>query len=409
MSIISEPQTSFCADGEMFSNRAAKTVYWLGRYAVEPANWGVSLCARWTQRSWAPNTHGRLPSIQAERFRRVCWFVEGVACCAIGLIPLLVGGPCMMAGRLANKNFTYIQPNKEPNYLEGRIVRIATFNLGFLPEFVTVFNQLRPVSDRADQFIDYVNNRQNDDWICVQELFNELFHKESIKKIVEQCKQKYPYIIFDTCPRTLGMDSGLAIFSKYPLKEPTFWKFKDTFEEDALSNKGILGVKIQVKPDRQVVVFTTHFQSGYSEKAQNHRAACLVAFRELYQTYGKGAQDIITQGDFNLTKWENRELTEEWKAQVDFFERLNKASLLPKDASTCWDKQSPYTMWDADKLDQWKTQTNQIDQILAYQTEKPPLLLSLEADREWGICSDHLALRATMELQEPLPVPVIPK
>ncbi len=455
MSIFHPELNSFNSDGRMFFNCLAKPTYWAGRWLIEPMAQGIALVERPLERSMKENVHGRHPSENWEIARRVCWVATGLFLCLIGAPLFCLGAPLLILGSSAKADMTYIQPendHKAPPLADP--LRMITFNLGALPEWITVRNQLTPVSERIDGFIEYLQNNP-DKYHCIA--LQELFDQFAIAEIVKRCRNIFPYMLVDVAPQIVGMNSGLAILSKFPLNNPSFRGFKDLRGDDAWANKGVLRAKVDLGNNNHVVLFNAHLQAGYSENAQIHRKSCLDEIETLYDERVSpditNAAAVYTMGDLNITYFDEDLTDDRYKTIFPeildlkkFFRELNYTHPLiledgsapePREeeldaissssdriseriqrcgnqikfgpivsdssptnsAGTCWRKDSRFTLWNMKELNQWNLKQNRVDFILQLKIKgKEGLSGGVGRNIEIGKYSDHAAIEGEFPL-----------
>jgi len=94
------------------------------------------------------------------------------------------------------------------------------------------------------------------DVVCLQECFDDDLREYLCNNLL----QTYPfYVSGDLSKRfIIGEDSGLMIFSKYPITNYKFHKYSESCGADYLSNKGVIYATIG-----GVNIATTHIQSEY--------------------------------------------------------------------------------------------------------------------------------------------------
>ena len=92
------------------------------------------------------------------------------------------------------------------------------------------------------------------DILCLQECFDDDLREILCNRLL----QTYPFYVSGNLSKrfVVGEDSGLMIFSKYPITNYKFFKYTDSFGADYMSNKGVIYVKIG-----DVNIATTHIQS----------------------------------------------------------------------------------------------------------------------------------------------------
>lgn len=95
------------------------------------------------------------------------------------------------------------------------------------------------------------------DVICLQEIFTTA----AFEKLEKKLKEAYPYQAHDKSDVTIGVNSGLVVFSRYPIVQI----FQHTYSQyrgiENFAAKGVLGVSLRYKK-QSVLVFTTHLQTG---------------------------------------------------------------------------------------------------------------------------------------------------
>jgi endonuclease/exonuclease/phosphatase family metal-dependent hydrolase len=185
--------------------------------------------------------------------------------------------------------------------------------------------------------------------------------------------------------------------------------------DDAYSKKGILGAKIKVSPTEEIVVFTTHLQSGGSNQAQQTRFAQLRALDALHRSDyckpdpGNTCLGILTGADFNIGRYGSGlnhqghlEADPDWEPSRWFFEDANlkfELDLEEDQRGTTWHKGTPFTGW-SDNTTVWTRKFNEIDHILAAKCAQIPRLIgSLQIDTAFGICSDHIPVTGRFQIR----------
>jgi endonuclease/exonuclease/phosphatase family metal-dependent hydrolase len=136
-------------------------------------------------------------------------------------------------------------------------INILSLNLAQLPFPIGISNR----NKRAREFVNRLLNMENlPDVICLQELFTNS-SRNIIKNGIEHI---YPYNYIDySCGKFLiGVNSGLAIFSKYPISSQILHTYKKYRGVENFAKKGVMGICIELENDKHCYVFTTHIQSG---------------------------------------------------------------------------------------------------------------------------------------------------
>jgi hypothetical protein len=107
----------------------------------------------------------------------------------------------------------------------------------------------------------------NVDVIMLQEAFNTTIVE---REIFNHIKHIYPYKYIDqrTPAFIFGVNSGLVIFSKYPIIDKTIYTYKMWTGDELFAKKSIMGVKIEIPLQNTLhtaYVFNTHLQAGASD------------------------------------------------------------------------------------------------------------------------------------------------
>jgi exonuclease III len=186
-------------------------------------------------------------------------------------------------------------------------------------------------TERAQLLSDIILSNKDFDIICLQEVFWE----PSRQIFINNLRYKYPYYYVDDSfgKYFIGLNSGLAIFSKYPIVDHISHTYKDYRGVETLAKKGIIGVKLDlsgnnkfkskrslIKSKRSFVnVFTTHLQSGIGKepyiftlidkysplKGSNMssielKESQLKELKKIVQKFCKDGEHIIVAGDLNI-------------------------------------------------------------------------------------------------------------
>lgn len=133
--------------------------------------------------------------------------------------------------------------------------KILSLNVGQMPFPLGLDSR----DKRLKLLIDTILSNEDLDVLC----FQELFRKEARISIVNKLKDEYPYYLVDSSSGKyyIGVNSGLAIFSKYPIIDTIKHTYKHFRGVENFAKKGLLGVKIKIT-DMFINIFNTHLQSG---------------------------------------------------------------------------------------------------------------------------------------------------
>lgn len=98
------------------------------------------------------------------------------------------------------------------------------------------------------------------DVVCFQELFSPIA-KETLTKLL---KIDYPHYYIDPAGDKyfIGVNSGLAIFSKHTITKKDIHYYELYRGEENFAKKGVMGVQIYLPETKPTFIFTTHIQTG---------------------------------------------------------------------------------------------------------------------------------------------------
>lgn len=141
------------------------------------------------------------------------------------------------------------------------------------------------------------------DFIFLQEAFT----KYSYRHLVQEISEVYPFNTGSPFRRPLlPVNSGLVIFSKYPLKDTVIYPYYGMREADRFSSKGALVSIATLEDGTEVQLCNTHLQ------AQKHRG--LIRARQLrkiqsmvLEQFKQKDKPLILAGDFNIGKYHDQE------------------------------------------------------------------------------------------------------
>jgi endonuclease/exonuclease/phosphatase family metal-dependent hydrolase len=143
-----------------------------------------------------------------------------------------------------------------------KTVKILSLNRGLMSVFFgTISVGLKKNSNRAyllAKTIKFMNSEQPD-----VIAFQEAFDQRRLQMLYNTIKDIYPYAFFDERLGAFlgGVDSGLVIFSKYPIVKKMIKDFDCWAGIEALARKGVMGVELSVD-GCPLYLFNTHLQAG---------------------------------------------------------------------------------------------------------------------------------------------------
>ncbi|WP_257274210.1 endonuclease/exonuclease/phosphatase family protein [Endozoicomonas sp. SESOKO4] len=157
------------------------------------------------------------------------------------------------------KEISLIQSDVPPAiYQPERGLHLMTCNTGLMPSHNK--NDLRSTQQRYRKIAGALTRNPDitPDVVC----FQEAFVQQATEQLCQDLKGHYHHIVHSVAPRKTGLNSGLVIASKYPVKVATFRPFTDLVEEDRRINKGLLRIVLDLGNDKTAVVYNTHLQAS---------------------------------------------------------------------------------------------------------------------------------------------------
>ena len=142
---------------------------------------------------------------------------------------------------------------------------------------------------------------QDIDIVCLQEVF-ETYHRDYLR---DSLKAVYPYAALNPSRICLGVNDGLMIFSRFPIIEGGFERFKNgPWEERHLMARGTQWVHVDVPWGDPVVIVNSHltaavtFRNQYSPDAAKLRRAQIIELLDLINRVADPRR-VILVGDMN--------------------------------------------------------------------------------------------------------------
>lgn len=194
------------------------------------------------------------------------------------------------------KFFTIITLSLLLNNAFAQEIKIMTWNIFMIPPIIFKSCQ----EDRAVYISDYVKKMNPDIMV-----FNEAFLKNITTILKDKLTALYPYQS-DVTPRgAMKLNSGVLVFSKFPILKQDFVQYKSKRGSDRFAKKGARYVELAVNNQR-IQLVTTHTQS-----LVKYSAARIKQFTQLKnQLLDKYYQDSIPQfivGDLNCNYYDTSE------------------------------------------------------------------------------------------------------
>ena len=197
-------------------------------------------------------------------------------------------------------------PGKQSEYIVFNIQKdsfsILTWNVFMLPKIASLSKEIgnTKLEERAKEIAEYLYHSEYD-IIVLQEVFN----KKGYKILKEKLKSKYPYIS-DPCNdnHLIKTNSGLVLFSMFPIDNFKSLKFSDCSSSDCLSNKGAFVAGFTIN-HRNFRIIGTHLQSDYSNMSE-YATIRVKQLKQIVDGFKINLNDHhftnIFCGDFNISK-----------------------------------------------------------------------------------------------------------
>lgn len=173
-------------------------------------------------------------------------------------------------------------------------IKILSWNIYMLPHLVASHSGKRERAEIIGQTL------EASDYDVI--LFQEAFHPLARKKILRHLKAKYPYQVGPANRKLLSLkaNSGLWLFSRYPIVDYQSISYKNKFGVDALSRKGALLAEIDVEGQR-IQIAGTHLQNcGPSWLRQ---LQCVEFYNRLLKPNSRDGVPQVICGDFNINRY----------------------------------------------------------------------------------------------------------
>ena len=171
-------------------------------------------------------------------------------------------------------------------------IKILSWNIYMLPKFIKNTGKVK----RAEKIGEVLDSLDYD--VIV---FQEAFHKRARRKIRKSLREVYPYQAGPANCRlfSLKTNSGLWVFSKYPIVSSKSILYKSRSGIDAFSRKGAIMVELNVN-GHSIQVAGTHLQNSGGNWIK--KSQCVEFYNQLIKPYRKQGVPQIICGDFNITK-----------------------------------------------------------------------------------------------------------
>jgi len=151
--------------------------------------------------------------------------------------------------------------------------------------------------ERAKEIVKAVLNDSMD--IIV---FEEIFDRKARKIITKGLKPVFNYTAGPGKKGILKLNSGVMIFSKYPIINTAIVYFDDCKEADCLAKKAVVYSEIQLKENKKINLLGTHFQAIGGPVFRKIRARQMDIMQKTAEKNMKEGAPVVFAGDFNISE-----------------------------------------------------------------------------------------------------------
>lgn len=194
---------------------------------------------------------------------------------------------------MASLFFTAAHGQQDSVSLQPRGIKILSWNIYMLPGFLG-YGKL----ERSDAIGKQLANSDYD--VIV---FQEAFYSPARKRIHALLKSAFPFQAGPANSRAFSFrtNSGLWIFSKYPIVNEFAIAYETRYGIDAMSRKGALMIEISIQ-GKNVQVIATHLQNAGN--AWRKHSQCAELFHRVIKQFARPDVPQIICGDFNIDKYQ---------------------------------------------------------------------------------------------------------
>lgn len=214
-----------------------------------------------------------------------------------------------LGNALKTGSFTKLFNPEAPYKVASHRFSLFSLNTCFLPGgFSLDHGGVVPWKGRIDKVVNQIK-QQNSDVICLQEVFD----LESGYYLHKRIKDTYPESYINIGPKNIGLNSGLFVASKFPIKDAEFIPFdKDTLVGSGKNvKKGIFGFTLYQNSQPFARIYNLHLSHSEkddrptNEEILGRKKQIDALLTKLYRDAAKyGNIPMIITGDFNMDTWE---------------------------------------------------------------------------------------------------------
>lgn len=308
------PQTNYYENGSLYGEGvigiAAKFFNQVAVSLRAPSCYFLSLFSRGILLDFCPGNFMQATSKVLETSLRIMNFSIGffgfIILSPIFIVSMGISGVCSMR----KKDFVVSQNVEDAPLKKVDSLSMLSFNMGLLPEFISIRNKLSSPLSRAKKIPQELQrclleqNMKMPDIIFGEEVFDEL---SSLSLCKDFKGLGYSTVVYDVGSKAFGLNSGLFIASRYKLSNIMF--FPHPFvsnNSESWANKGVLFATAQVG-EKKVVVSLTHFNGAAPEGDSIVRATQSITssvfmdyYLNLHFKNENQLEGVFFSGDFNI-------------------------------------------------------------------------------------------------------------
>lgn len=235
---------------------------------------------------------------------RVAAIFSAVVLVPVGLVTIPFAIPFYLYSHSKKQAVSMVHnKNAEDRTNKDNTLHVRSHNLGFVHEFLSVMADLRDVETRAHEIGEWLSGDENlPEVIC----FQEGFHIDGSKVLVDKLKEKYPYVLHNISPHGSGFNSGGIIASQYPIEEFSYRSFTNLIGPEKLATKGLIKVRVE-KNGKKIDVYETHLQALLGKEraaVRKEQMEQIINWIKEDQTVddSEKADAIVLLGDLNASK-----------------------------------------------------------------------------------------------------------
>jgi endonuclease/exonuclease/phosphatase family metal-dependent hydrolase len=129
----------------------------------------------------------------------------------------------------------------------------------------------------------------------------ETFHKASRNKLEKGLKEKFPHHAYPEKKKFMTFtSSGLAVYSKHPMKVLDEIVFRHAKGSDKLARKGAMLVEVELPGGKKAQFVNTHLQAWNNPEAAEIRLQQLQEIKEVMKRHQKDGVPQFIVGDLNI-------------------------------------------------------------------------------------------------------------